>query len=82
MRQQLDHLARDLMAERQRLAHPEVADAALAEVGQVRAADAAAGDAHPRLAGFERTLAAFLDPQVVRCVQHGSQHQILRVNAS
>jgi hypothetical protein len=70
----LDHLARHLVAEDQRLAHREIADPALEIVVQVRAADAAGAKAHPHLIGLQRCERPLLETKILGSVQHAHTH--------
>ncbi len=74
----LDHLARDLVAEDQRLAQRKIADPALVVVVQVRAADAARPEPDAHLLRPERRLRPLLEPQVLGRMQHADAHRTLR----
>jgi hypothetical protein len=73
----LDHVARDLVAEDQGLAHREVADPPLAIVMQVGAADAAGAEPEPDLVRPERRRRALLEAQVPGTMQHADSHPLL-----
>ena len=77
----LDDLARDLVAEDQRLAQSEVADPALVIVVQIRAADPARAEPQPHLMRPERRLRPLLEPQILGRMQHADAHRNLRVPA-
>ena len=65
----------ELVTGHDRLPDRGIADAALEEPVQVRAADPDRGDCHPRPAGLWRRLGRLvLQPEVARSVQPGGQH--------
>ncbi len=68
-----DHRRR-LVPGNQRLAHDEVAVAALEVVVEIGAADAAGAEAQQHLAGADRRHFRVLDAQVFLCVDPASQH--------
>ncbi len=69
------------MAQHERLAHVEIPDAALEIIGEVRAADAAGGEAQAHLVVSERTLINLLDPQILGGMKHGGAHDHSRCEA-
>ncbi len=66
--------ADDLVAEQHRFPEAEVADAAVAPVVEVGAADTAVADGEQGLAGAGLPGLQLLDPQVVLTVNHTTQH--------
>src|SRR5271168_1135865 len=66
--------ARDLMAEHHRLAQPHDSEAAVIVIMQVRAADAAGGNAHERLRFADLGRGPFLDPQIPGGVSDNRAH--------
>jgi hypothetical protein len=69
----LDH-PRDFVAKNHRLAEAHGSKPAVVEIVQVRAADAAEGDAHANVARAERRDSCLLDPQVLRRMGDHSAH--------
>ena len=66
--------ARDFVAEDHRLAQAHRSEAAVVVIMQVRAADAAEGDAHANVARAERGDFRLLDPQILRRMGDHSAH--------
>ena len=69
--------ARNLMAERHRLAYRKISHGAAMVVMQVGAANSAERDADADLIGRERSVLDLLDPQILFAVANRSEHQTL-----
>ena len=79
-RAHFQHLARGLVAGRQRFADDEVAHPAVPVVVQVRAADAHGLHAHAHLRGAQRLGRHFRQAQVLRAMDFAIQHEVILVS--